>query len=199
MWSKPISGSQMPEIRDLNACMARAMCCMASASTLLGRNGAGKSTTLKSIMGLVGQRTGSIRFQGEELIAGRSDPSRAGALRIAPRSAASTQVSVSRRTSCPRLGSSPLRSALPPKADICGPARLRLLGAKSYRRVRVGNALEASQWNGATEGLPRLSREHPVWEWRLELNGDLVVTLLEGTRERNMRRRSGVDQEDGGR
>jgi branched-chain amino acid transport system ATP-binding protein len=63
----------MPEIRDLNACTARAICCMASTSTLLGRNGAGKSTTLKSIMGLVGQRTGSIRFQGEELIAGRSD------------------------------------------------------------------------------------------------------------------------------
>jgi branched-chain amino acid transport system ATP-binding protein len=41
--------------------------------TLLGRNGAGKSTTLKSIMGLIGQRTGSIRFRGEELIAERSD------------------------------------------------------------------------------------------------------------------------------
>jgi branched-chain amino acid transport system ATP-binding protein len=39
--------------------------------TLLGRNGAGKSTTLKSIMGLIGHRTGSIRFQGEELIAQR--------------------------------------------------------------------------------------------------------------------------------
>jgi branched-chain amino acid transport system ATP-binding protein len=41
--------------------------------TLLGRNGAGKSTTLKSIMGLIGQRSGSIRFQGEELIQARSD------------------------------------------------------------------------------------------------------------------------------
>jgi branched-chain amino acid transport system ATP-binding protein len=41
--------------------------------TLLGRNGAGKSTTLKSIMGLIGQRTGSVRFQGEELIAAQSD------------------------------------------------------------------------------------------------------------------------------
>lgn len=40
--------------------------------TLLGRNGAGKSTTLKSIMGLVGARKGSIKHQGEELISARS-------------------------------------------------------------------------------------------------------------------------------
>ncbi len=37
--------------------------------TLLGRNGAGKSTTLKSIMGLVPRREGSIRFQGRETAA----------------------------------------------------------------------------------------------------------------------------------
>lgn len=36
--------------------------------TLLGRNGAGRSTTLKSIMGLVGRRTGSIMLDGEEII-----------------------------------------------------------------------------------------------------------------------------------
>lgn len=40
--------------------------------TLLGRNGAGKSTTLKSIMGLVDARKGSIKHQGEELISARS-------------------------------------------------------------------------------------------------------------------------------
>ncbi len=34
--------------------------------TLLGRNGAGKSTTMKSIMGLVPRRQGSIRFRGRE-------------------------------------------------------------------------------------------------------------------------------------
>jgi branched-chain amino acid transport system ATP-binding protein len=37
--------------------------------TLLGRNGAGKTSTLKSIMGIVPRRRGSIRFRGEELIA----------------------------------------------------------------------------------------------------------------------------------
>src|SRR6516164_3715532 len=36
--------------------------------TLLGRNGAGKTTTLKAIMGIVGKRTGSVRFGGRELI-----------------------------------------------------------------------------------------------------------------------------------
>ncbi|MBV9115695.1 MAG: ABC transporter ATP-binding protein [Hyphomicrobiales bacterium] len=34
---------------------------------LLGRNGAGKSTTLKSLMGVVRPRTGSVRFDGNEI------------------------------------------------------------------------------------------------------------------------------------
>jgi branched-chain amino acid transport system ATP-binding protein len=36
--------------------------------TLLGRNGAGRTTTLKSILGLVGRRTGSILINGVESI-----------------------------------------------------------------------------------------------------------------------------------
>ena len=36
--------------------------------TLLGLNGAGKSTTLKSIMGLVPRRSGSVRFEKTEII-----------------------------------------------------------------------------------------------------------------------------------
>jgi branched-chain amino acid transport system ATP-binding protein len=36
--------------------------------TLLGRNGAGRTTTLKSILGLVGERRGSIRVNGVEAI-----------------------------------------------------------------------------------------------------------------------------------
>ena len=35
--------------------------------TLLGRNGSGRSTTLKAILGLVGRRTGSIMFNGNEV------------------------------------------------------------------------------------------------------------------------------------
>jgi branched-chain amino acid transport system ATP-binding protein len=37
--------------------------------TLLGRNGAGRTTTLKSILGLVGSRSGSIMINGREAIA----------------------------------------------------------------------------------------------------------------------------------
>ena len=37
--------------------------------TLLGRNGAGRTSTLKSILGLVGRRQGSIMVNGEETIA----------------------------------------------------------------------------------------------------------------------------------
>ena len=36
--------------------------------TLLGRNGAGRTSTLKSVLGLVGRRKGSIRVMGEETI-----------------------------------------------------------------------------------------------------------------------------------
>jgi branched-chain amino acid transport system ATP-binding protein len=36
--------------------------------TLLGRNGAGKSTTMKSIMGIVSRREGSVRVDGTETI-----------------------------------------------------------------------------------------------------------------------------------
>ncbi|MFZ0424045.1 MAG: ABC transporter ATP-binding protein [Xanthobacteraceae bacterium] len=41
--------------------------------TLLGRNGVGKTTTLKSIMGIVERRSGSVRFEGRELIAAPSN------------------------------------------------------------------------------------------------------------------------------
>jgi branched-chain amino acid transport system ATP-binding protein len=36
--------------------------------TLLGRNGAGKSTILRSIMGILERRSGSVRMEGQELI-----------------------------------------------------------------------------------------------------------------------------------
>ena len=41
--------------------------------TLLGRNGAGKTSTLRSIMGLVPRRSGSIKYEGKEIIAARPD------------------------------------------------------------------------------------------------------------------------------
>jgi branched-chain amino acid transport system ATP-binding protein len=41
--------------------------------TLLGRNGVGKTTTLKAIMGIIESRTGSVRYEGAELIGCSSD------------------------------------------------------------------------------------------------------------------------------
>jgi branched-chain amino acid transport system ATP-binding protein len=46
---------------------------------LLGRNGAGKSTTLKSLMGVVTPRAGSVKLDGEEMAGRKShDIARAG-------------------------------------------------------------------------------------------------------------------------
>ena len=41
--------------------------------TLLGRNGAGKTTSLKSVMGIIGKRNGSVRFENRETIRDSSD------------------------------------------------------------------------------------------------------------------------------
>lgn len=41
--------------------------------TLLGRNGAGKTSTLKSVMGIMTKRTGSVVFEGKETIRLSSD------------------------------------------------------------------------------------------------------------------------------
>jgi ABC-type multidrug transport system ATPase subunit len=40
---------------------------------IMGRNGAGKTSTLRSIMGLVPRRTGSVRYDGKEFVNARPD------------------------------------------------------------------------------------------------------------------------------
>jgi branched-chain amino acid transport system ATP-binding protein len=52
--------------------------------TLLGRNGVGKTTTLKSIMGMVEQRSGSVRLEGRELIGLSSDAIARAGVAICP-------------------------------------------------------------------------------------------------------------------
>ena len=49
---------------------------------LLGRNGAGKSTTLKSLMGVVTPRTGSVMLDGVELAGRRATPSPARGMQL---------------------------------------------------------------------------------------------------------------------
>ena len=58
--------------------------------TLLGRNGAGRTTTLRAIMGLTGARSGSIRIGGVEAIRTPAIASPTWAWVIARRSAASS-------------------------------------------------------------------------------------------------------------
>lgn len=48
------------------------------AVALMGRNGAGKSTTLKAIMGLIERRSGAVRFEGNDV--SRLDPYRVARL-----------------------------------------------------------------------------------------------------------------------
>jgi branched-chain amino acid transport system ATP-binding protein len=52
--------------------------------TLLGRNGVGKTTTLKAIMGIVEQCKGSVRFEGRELIGLSSDAIARAGIAICP-------------------------------------------------------------------------------------------------------------------
>jgi ABC-type branched-subunit amino acid transport system ATPase component len=55
--------------------------------TLLGRNGAGRTTTLKAILGLVGRRTGSIMVNGRQAVAMPTASDRAARHRLLPRGA----------------------------------------------------------------------------------------------------------------
>ncbi len=48
---------------------------------LMGRNGAGKSTTLKALMGMLGKRRGTVNFMGRDI--SKSEPHQAAALGLA--------------------------------------------------------------------------------------------------------------------
>ena len=66
---------------------------------LLGRNGAGKSTTLKSLMGVVTPRAGSVRLDGIEIAGKRSHTiAQLRACSSCTRTGASSAPSTSRRT-----------------------------------------------------------------------------------------------------
>ncbi|WP_286239466.1 ABC transporter ATP-binding protein [Neptuniibacter halophilus] len=52
--------------------------------SLLGRNGAGKSTTLLSIMGLVKNATGSVRYKGQEILGQATHKTAADGLCLVP-------------------------------------------------------------------------------------------------------------------
>lgn len=67
--------SVLLEVRDIETCYGESQALFGvsidvrerEVVTLIGRNGMGKSTTIKSVMGLLSPRSGSVRFAGNEL------------------------------------------------------------------------------------------------------------------------------------
>ena len=74
--SDPRAGEVLLEVKKLDAFYGRAQILFDVALhvkrgevvALIGRNGAGKSTTMKAVIGLVDRVTGSIRFNGREIV-----------------------------------------------------------------------------------------------------------------------------------
>ena len=72
-----MSGESMLEVSGLNAFYGRAHVLFdvglevgrGEVVALMGRNGAGKSTTMKALMGLLPRRQGNVRFRGENIAA----------------------------------------------------------------------------------------------------------------------------------
>lgn len=70
------SAEPLLEVRDLNAWYAESHALhgvsldirRGETVTLVGRNGVGKTTTLRAIMGLIRKRTGTIRFEGKDMM-----------------------------------------------------------------------------------------------------------------------------------
>lgn len=70
------SAEPLLEVRDLNAWYAESHALhgvsldihRGETVTLVGRNGVGKTTTLRAIMGLIRKRTGTIRFDGRDMM-----------------------------------------------------------------------------------------------------------------------------------
>ena len=70
------AASPLLDVRDLNAYYGQSHVLHSinlhvnpgEVVSLIGRNGAGKSTTLKSIMGVLRSRTGSIKFSGQDIL-----------------------------------------------------------------------------------------------------------------------------------
>jgi ABC-type Mn2+/Zn2+ transport system ATPase subunit len=66
---------------------------------LLGRNGAGKSTTFRSLVGLVAHREGRITFEGRDISKAPTHAIGRAGLGYVPGSGASSPISRSRKTS----------------------------------------------------------------------------------------------------
>jgi branched-chain amino acid transport system ATP-binding protein len=119
---------------------------------LLGRNGVGKTTTLRSIMGLTPARAGSIRFFGQEIRGLPADAvSRLGVAyvpddhRIFPGLTADENLELARRLSR-RTGAWNRErvNELFPKLKELGPAKGLNLSGGEKRMLAIGRALMAN-------------------------------------------------------
>ena len=103
--------------------------------TLIGSNGAGKSTTLRSISGLTAPREGSIRFEGKEIgetaAAGHRAP---GHLAVARGTALLPAHDRAREPRARRLPA-PRRAASPTTSTACSTSSR---GSRSARRQKAG-------------------------------------------------------------
>ena len=143
--------------------------------TLLGRNGAGRTSTLRAIMGLIGARKGSIKVRGVETSAWRRTGSPGSASATARKSAASSRASRAEENLMlpPTLGArrherradlrdvpepegarrQPGHAALGRRAADAGgrahPAHRRAAAAarRDLRRPGAGDRAEAGRWS----------------------------------------------------
>lgn len=156
---------------------------------LLGRNGVGKTTTLRSIMGLVPPRDGSIRFLGRELRGLPPDAvARAGIAyvpddhRIFPGLTADENLELARRMSTRRGPWSRERvKALFPRLEELGPKKGLNLSGGEKRMLAIGRALMANPalilLDEPSEGLAPLLVAH-IAEVIGQVNREGVTVML---------------------
>jgi len=119
---------------------------------LLGRNGVGKTTTLRSIIGLTAPRAGSVRFQGQELRGSPPDAIARGGIayvpddhRIFPTLTAEENLDIARRLSPRRgpFGKEQVLALFPKLRDLLCHRGASLSGGER-KMLAIGRALMAS-------------------------------------------------------
>ena len=110
--------------------------------TLLGRNGAGRTTTLRAIMGLTGARKGSIKVNGTETDRPADAPHRPPGHRLLPRRARHLLEPVGRRE--PDAAADARRRAACPSSEIY--AMFPNLKERAAARARACRAASSRCW-----------------------------------------------------
>ncbi len=159
--------------------------------TLMGRNGMGKTTTVRSIMGLTPAMAGSIRFAGEDI---RDWPSyriaqarhRPGAGRPAGVSQSHRARESRRHRRQPRRASDPwtldeicaLFPRLAERLDNMGAPAVRRRAADAGDRPRADDQSAPAVLDEATEGLAPLMRAE-IWQClsRLKAQGQSILVI----------------------